>query len=184
MMDIPLTITSIMRYGTSIFGDREVVTCTEASTRRRTYAESGRRAARLAPALRRLGVDADQRVVTFMWNNAEHLEAYLAVPSMGAVLHTLNIRLAPAEVGYIATHADDQVVIVDASLVPKFAEILPSAPTVKHVIVTGGPLAETPGADQLTGVVVHRYEDLLAAEPDGFDWPSIDERSAAAMCYT
>ena len=87
IMDIPLTITSIMRYGTSIFGDRELVTCTEDGARRRTYAEAGRRAARLANALRRLGVDADQRVGTFMWNNAEHLEAYLAVPSMGAVLH-------------------------------------------------------------------------------------------------
>ena len=73
---------------------------------------------------------------------------------------------------------------MDASLVPKFAEILPSAPTVKHVIVTGGPLDETPGTDQLTGVGVHRYEDLLAAEADAFDWPSIDEYSAAAMCYT
>ena len=99
IMDIPLTITSIMRYGTSIFGDREVVTCTGDGARRRTYAEAGRRAARLANALRRLGVDADQRVGTFMWNNAEHLEAYLAVPSMGAVLHTLNIRLAPARFG-------------------------------------------------------------------------------------
>ena len=183
-MDLPLTITSIMRYGTSVFGDGEVVTWTGDGTRRRTYAEAGRRAARLANALRGLGVDADQRVGTFMWNNAEHLEAYLAIPSMGAVLHTLNIRLAPAEVGYIATHAEDQVVIVDASLVPRFAEILPHAPTVKHVIVTGGPLAETPGTDQLTGVGVHRYEDLLAAEPDAFDWPSIDEHSAAAMCYT
>ena len=183
-MDLPLTITSIMRYGTSVFGDGEVVTWTGDRTRRRTYAEAGRRAARLANALRGLGVDADQRVGTFMWNNAEHLEAYLAVPSMGAVLHTLNIRLAAAEVGYIATHADDRVVIVDASLVPRFAEILPNAPTVKHVIVTGGPLAETPGTDQLTGVSVHRYEDLLAAEADAFDWPSIDEHSAAAMCYT
>ena len=133
-MDLPLTITSIMRYGTSVFGDREVVTWTGDGTRRRTYAEAGRRAARLANALRRLGVDADQRVGTFMWNNAEHLEAYLAVPSMGAVLHTLNIRLATAEIGYIATHAEDSVVIVDASLVPRFAEILPHAPTVKHVI--------------------------------------------------
>ena len=103
IMDIPLTITSIMRYGTSMFGDCEVVTYAGDGVRRRTYAEAGRRAARLANALRRLGVDADQRVGTFMWNNAEHLEAYLAVPSMGAVLHTLNIRLAPAEVGYIAT---------------------------------------------------------------------------------
>ena len=183
-MDVPLTITSIMRYGTSIFGDREVVTWTGEGTRRRTYAETGRRAAQLANALRRLGVDADQRVGTFMWNNAEHLEAYLAIPSMGAVLHTLNIRLAPAEVGYIATHAEDYAVIVDASLVPRFAEILPQAQTVKHVIVSGGPLAEIPGADRLTGVSLHDYEELLAAETDTFDWPEIDERSAAAMCYT
>src|SRR5690349_24165463 len=133
MMDLPLTITSIMRYGPSVYGEGEVVTWTGDGTRRRTYAEAGRRAARLANALRALGVDADQRVGTFMWNNAEHLEAYLAIPSMGAVLHTLNIRLAAADVGYIATHAEDQIVIVDASLVPKFAEILPSAPTVKHV---------------------------------------------------
>jgi fatty-acyl-CoA synthase len=184
MMDVPLTITSIMRYGTSIFGDREVVTWTGEGTRRRTYAETGRRAAQLANALRRLGVDADQRVGTFMWNNAEHLEAYLAIPSMGAVLHTLNIRLAPAEVGYIATHAEDYAVIVDASLVSRFAEILPQAQTVKHVIVSGAPLAEIPGVDQLTGVSLHDYEELLAAETDTFDWPEIDERSAAAMCYT
>src|SRR2546421_10638741 len=144
MMDLPLTITSIMRYGTSVFGDAEVVTWTGDGTRRRTYAEAGRRAARLANALRGLGVDGDQRVGTFMWNNAEHLEAYLAIPSMGAVLHTLNIRLAAAEVGYIATHAEDQGVILDASLVPKFAAILPQAPTVKHVIVSGGPRGDSP----------------------------------------
>jgi acyl-CoA synthetase (AMP-forming)/AMP-acid ligase II len=184
MMEVPLTIASIMRYGTSVFGDREVVTWTGDGTRRRTYAEAGRRAAQLANALRELGVDADQRVGTFMWNNAEHLEAYLAIPSMGAVLHTLNIRLATNEVGYIATHAEDYAIIVDASLVSRLAEILPQAPTVKHVIVTGGPLSETPGTDQLTGVTVHSYEDLLAAQPGSFDWPELDETSAAAMCYT
>jgi fatty-acyl-CoA synthase len=184
MMDLPLTITSIMRYGTSAYGDREVVTCTGDGTRRRTYAEAGRRAARLANALRRLGVDADQRVGTFMWNNAEHLEAYMAVPSMGAVLHTLNIRLAPAEVGYIASHAEDHAVIVDASLVAGFAEILPHAATIRHVIVAGAPLAETPGADRLSGVTLHEYEELLAAEDDSFAWPALDEGSAAAMCYT
>ncbi len=184
MMDIPLTITSIMRYGTSVFGDREVVTCTEDGTRRRTYAEAGRRAARLANGLRRLGVGAGQRVGTFMWNNAEHLEAYLAVPSMGAVLHTLNIRLAPAEVAYIVTHAEDRAVIVDASLVSRLAEILPHAPTVKHVIVSGAQPGQTPGAQELAGVSVHSYEELLAAEPDSFDWPALEETSAAAMCYT
>src|SRR5260370_34331973 len=121
MMDLPLTITSIMRYGTSVFGHQEVVTWTGDGTRRRTYAEAGRQAARLANALRRLGVDADQRVGTFMWNNAEHLEAYMAVPSMGAVLHTLNIRLSPTEGAYIATHPEDRIVIVDAPLGPPLA---------------------------------------------------------------
>jgi fatty-acyl-CoA synthase len=190
MMDVPLTIASIMRYGTSVFGNREVVTWTGDGTRRRTYAEAGRRAARLANALRRLGVDADQRVGTFMWNNAEHLEAYLAVPSMGAVLHTLNIRLAPADVAYIATHAEDHTVIVDASLVPRFAEILVQAPTIQNVIVSRASAAETPGADELTvasqlsGASVYDYEELLAAEADSHPWPELDERSAAAMCYT
>src|SRR6202167_1212784 len=185
MMDVPLTITSIMRYGTSVFGDREVVTWTGDGTRRRTYAEVGGRVARLANALRRLGVDGDQRVGTYMWNNAEHLEAYLAVPSMGAVLHTLNIRLAADEVAYIATHAEDYAVIVDASLLSKLAEFLPLASTIKHVIVSGGaPLAEVPGIGGLDGVSVHDYEELLAAEDDSFAWPVLDEFSAAAMCYT
>src|SRR6478609_4706218 len=137
MMDVPLTITSIMRYGTSVFGDREVVTWTGDGTRRRTYAEAGRRAARLANALRGLGVDADQRVATFMWNNAEHLEAYLAIPSMGAVLHTLNIRLFPEQLVYIANHGEDRVVIVDDSLVPLLARELPKLETVTHVLVSG-----------------------------------------------
>jgi fatty-acyl-CoA synthase len=185
MMDVPLTIASIMRYGTSVFGDREVVTWTGDGTRRRSYAEAGRRSARLANALRRLGVDGDQRVGTYMWNNAEHLEAYLAVPSMGAVLHTLNIRLAADEVAYIATHAEDYAVIVDASLLSKFAEVLPHTPTIKHVIVSGGgPLAEVPELGAGAGVTVHDYEELLGAEDDSFDWPVLDEFSAAAMCYT
>src|SRR5580698_10788010 len=138
MMDFQLTVSAIMRYGTTVFGDKEVVTCAgDEPSRRRTYADVGERTARLANALRALGVDGDQRVGTFMWNNAEHLEAYLAIPSMGAVLHTLNIRLDPAEIGYVASHADDYAVIVDESLVARFAEVLPHAPGIKHVIVSG-----------------------------------------------
>src|ERR1700678_3603205 len=184
MMDVPLTIASIMRYGTSIFGDREVVTWTGDGTRRRTYAEVGRRVARLANALRRLGVDGDQRVGTFMWNNAEHLEAYLAIPAMGAVLHTLNIRLAADQVGYIANHAGDHAVIVDASLVPLFTKVLLYADTIKHVIVSGPADDEALASLAGYGREVHSYEELLAAAPDSFDWPELDERSAAAMCYT
>ena len=130
MMDTPLTITALMRYGTTAYGDHEVITATSKGAgevgggmRRRTYSEIGSRVARLAGALRGLGVTGDQRVATLMWNNAEHLEAYLAIPSMGAVLHTLNLRLDPAVIGYIAEHAGDEVVIVDSTLVPLLARI-------------------------------------------------------------
>jgi fatty-acyl-CoA synthase len=182
MQDFPLTVTSIMRYATTVFGTGEVGTYTGDGVRRTTYAELGERAARLAGALRDLGIDADQRVATFMWNSNEHLEAYLAIPSMGAVLHTLNIRLFPEQLLYIAEHAEDQIVIVDATLVPLLAPLLPQMKTVKHVIVVGdadlGPLAES-------GKDLHSYEDLLAAAPAVYDWPEdIDERQAAAMCYT
>jgi fatty-acyl-CoA synthase len=187
MMDVPLTVTALMRYGTSAYSDREVVTCTTAGARRQSYGVTGARVARLANALRSLGVDADQRVATLMWNNAEHLEAYLAIPSMGAVLHTLNLRLDPEVIGYIATHAGDDVVIVDATLVPLLARVLPHAPTIRHVIVAraSGGSEDLPESDLgRDGRLVHSYEDLLAAQPDSFDWPDLDERSAAAMCYT
>src|SRR5579875_776114 len=186
MMDVPLTVTGILRYGTTVYGGREVVTATEDGTRRRTYAEVGRRAAQLANALRGLGVDGDQRVATFMWNNAEHLEAYLAIPSMGAVLHTLNLRLDPAQLGYIATHAGDHVIIVDGTLVPLLAKVLPSIEGIRHIVVTSLPGRTVPDYSSLEGDghQVHGYEDLLAAQPETFDWPALDERSAAAMCYT
>ena len=119
-----------------------------------------------------------------MWNNAEHLEAYLAIPSMGAVMHTLNLRLSPDQVGYIATHAGDYAVIVDASLIPLFANVLPLAETIKHVIVSGAGRQAALGSLAGPGREVHSYEELLADAPDTFDWPELDERSAAAMCYT
>jgi acyl-CoA synthetase (AMP-forming)/AMP-acid ligase II len=187
MMDVPLTVTRIMQFGTSAYGGREVVTYSPAGLRRQTYAETGTRAARLAHALRSLGVDSDQRVATLMWNNAEHLEAYLAIPSMGAVLHTLNLRLDPETIGYIATHAGDDVVIVDPSLVPLLAQVLPHARAIRHVIVTG-PAGETDSSALASlasdGPQVHSYEDLLATQAATFDWPDLDERFAAAMCYT
>jgi fatty-acyl-CoA synthase len=187
MMDVPLTVTRIMQYGSTMYGDREVVTYGPDGLRRQTYAETGARAAKLANALRSLGVDGDQRVATLMWNNAEHLEAYLAIPSMGAVLHTLNLRLDPETIGYIATHAGDDIVIVDSSLVPLLAQVLPHAAAIRHVLVTGSSGDTDPTAlASLAGPgrEVHIYEDLLGAQPASFDWPDVDERSAAAMCYT
>jgi fatty-acyl-CoA synthase len=187
MMDVPLTVTAIMRHGTTSYADSEVVTLTSSGARRQTYAATGARAAQLANALRQLGVSGDQRVATLMWNNAEHLEAYLAIPSMGAVLHTLNLRLDPQVIGYIADHAGDDVVIVDSTLVPLLAQVLPHAPAIRHVLVTDGedPGDFVPPAELVAlGRPVHSYEALLAAQPDTFDWPELDERSAAAMCYT
>jgi fatty-acyl-CoA synthase len=185
MQDAQLTISSVMRHGTTVHADSEVVTATADGARTRTYAEVGRRAAQLAHALRGLGIDGDQRVATFMWNNAEHLEAYLAIPSMGAVLHTLNIRLFPDQLVYITNHAEDQVVIVDDSLVPLLAKELPQLKTVSHVLVAGPDAASSDLASlRAAGKEVLLYDDLLAGQPDTFDWPEIDERAAAAMCYT
>src|SRR5689334_18953550 len=129
MQDVPLSVASILRHGQQVFGDSTIVTIGESSNRRASFAEVAANAGRLAHGLRSLGIDGDQRVGTFMWNNQEHLEAYLAIPAMGAVLHTLNIRLFPDQVAYIATHAEDKVVLVDSSLIPLLARVLPEMPT-------------------------------------------------------
>ncbi|MFC4604786.1 long-chain fatty acid--CoA ligase [Rhodococcus kronopolitis] len=181
MQDAPLSIAHLLRHGSTVHGDAEVVTWTDSGPRRVSYAQVGRRCAALAHALRGLGVTGDERVATFMWNNSEHLEAYLTVPSMGAVLHTLNIRLFPEQLVHVANHAEDHVIIVDPSLIPLLAPQLPQLTTVKHVIVTG---PSTAGLEAPAGVQVHAYEALITDQPEEFDWPEVDEHSAAAMCYT
>jgi len=178
MQDYPLTITSIFRHGRTVRSAGEVVTFEGDRSRRASFAEIGARAERLAAALRRLGIRPGDRVATFGWNTQEHLEAYLAIPCMGAVLHTLNIRLFPEQLAYVANHAGDLAVLVDACVVPLLARVAPELKTVRHWIVVGDGDASALGRDVL------RYEDLLAAEAPGFAWPDLDERSAAAMCYT
>ncbi|MEA2294245.1 MAG: hypothetical protein QOE86_1884 [Solirubrobacteraceae bacterium] len=182
MQDTPLTIGRLVAHGTTFHGTSTVSTWTGEGFRTATYAELGRRAARLANALRSLGIDGDQRVATFMWNNQEHLEAYLAVPGMGAVLHTLNIRLFPEQVTYVANHAEDRIVICDGSLVGLLARVLDTFETVEHVLVVGDDdWSELEGK----GAQLHRYEALLDAADDAFEWVNdIDENDAAAMCYT
>jgi fatty-acyl-CoA synthase len=181
MQDGALTVQEIYRYGTSLYGDNVVVTATADGSRKTSYAELGERVARLAGALRQLGVSGDQRVGTFMWNNQEHLEAYLAVPSMGAVMHTLNVRLFPDQLVYTADHAEDQVVIADASLVPLLAKTLGDMRTVHTVLVVGeGDRSPLDGS----GKLVVDYEEALAGASPDFPWPTIDEFDAAAMCYT
>jgi fatty-acyl-CoA synthase len=181
MQSFPLTITAILRHASGVHGARKVTTATGSGYRQSSYAELGQQAAQLANALRRVGVSGDQRVATFMWNNAEHLAAYLAVPAMGAVLHTLNIRLFPEQIVHVATEAEDQVVLVDLSLAKLLAPVLGELDTVHTVIAVGeGDLA----ALEESGKTVLRYADVVAGESTEFDWPDIDENSAAAMCYT
>ncbi|GAA2269258.1 long-chain-fatty-acid--CoA ligase [Streptomyces ruber] len=183
MQDVPLLISRILTHGSSVHGTSQVITWTgETEPARRSYAEIGARAAQLAHALRDdLGVEGDDRVATLMWNNAEHVEAYFAIPSMGAVLHTLNLRLPAEQLTWIAGHAADRVIIVNGSLVPLLAPLLPHLTTVEHIVVTGpGDRSPLDGARAR----VHDYEELLAGKPTTYAWPELDERSAAAMCYT
>jgi fatty-acyl-CoA synthase len=155
------------------------VTWTGDASRRATYAQVADNAERLAAALQRLGVRSGDRVATFCWNTQEHLEAYFAIPCLGAVLHTLNIRLFPEQLAYVANHAEDKIVIVDDSLVPLLARVVPELQTVETYVVVGDG-----DASALGDVNIVRYADLLAAETPGFAWPEIDERAASAMCYT
>lgn len=184
MQSWPLTVGAILRHATTIHGARTVTTMTDDGFRVTSYAELGKQAARLANALRRLGITGDERVATFMWNNTEHLAAYLAVPAMGAVLHTLNIRLFAEQIVFVANEAEDRVILVDASLIPLLAPVLAQLETVHTVIVVGDGDPLSFEALEASGKTVLRYAELLAAEADEFDWPVIDENSAAAMCYT
>lgn len=181
MQDEPLSLATLLRYASTFQGDSTVSTWTGTGVRTITYRELGAEAARLANALTGFGIGRGDRVGTFMWNNNEHMVAYIGVPAMGAVLHALNIRLFPEQLVYVANHAEDQVVIVDGSLLPLFAQLLPQLKTVRHVIVANGDAADLTAPE---GVQVHSYTELLAAQSDDFDFPVIDEREAAAMCYT
>jgi fatty-acyl-CoA synthase len=179
MQDAPLLISDILRHGKSVHGDSTVITVEPGGTHRQaTFSEVATRAEKLAAALTRLGVAQGDRVGTFAWNNQGHLEAYLAIPSMGAVLHTLNVRLPPDQLAYVINHAEDRFIIVDASLVPLLAGIREELKTVELIIVAGE------GADTSALGETLSYEALLDAEEAGFEWPVLDERSAAAMCYT
>jgi fatty-acyl-CoA synthase len=184
MQDAPLTVARIVRHARDVHPTAEVVTATDGGTRAATLGDVAGRAGRLAHALRSLGIHGDERVATFMWNNQEHLEAYFAVPSMGAVLHTLNIRLSVEQLVFIAGHAEDRVVLVDDSLVGTLLPALDEMTTVRHVVVSGPDSAARVAELAGRSFEVHDYEALIAQYPAEFDWPDVDERDAAALCYT
>src|ERR1700704_6066675 len=168
MQDFPLTLTGILRHGTGRNSSRRVITAPAVGYREISYGELGTRVAQLAHGLRQLGVADGDRVATFMWNNQEHLEAYFAAPCMGAVLHTLNVRLSDEQIAFVANDAEDRIVIVDMSLAPQLATVLPQMSTVRTVIAVGDGDIDVLTA---TGKDVVRYEDLLPGHSHEFDGP-------------
>jgi fatty-acyl-CoA synthase len=179
MMDFPLTLTHLLERAKTLFGSAEIVSRRpDRSIHRYTYADFHRRTSQLAGALARLGARPGDRVASLAWNHHRHLELYFGVPASGAVLHTLNLRLHPAEIGYIAQHAEDRFVVVDRSLLPLFNQFAGNVRSFERVIVI-----DDGTAHPLPGGALD-YEELLAREESFFDFPDLDERSAAMVCYT
>jgi fatty-acyl-CoA synthase len=179
MMDYPLTLTHVLDRARQLYGKKEIVTKAGPTLARYTYADMTARVARLANALEKLGVRRGDRVATFAWNNARHLELYFAVPCMGAVLHPLNLRLPGDQLAYIVNHAEDQVLFVDTSLLPAIEKLAPHLKSVKHYVVMDN---KVPPDCKLESVFA--YEELLAATGPDYPWPHLDENEAAGMCYT
>jgi fatty-acyl-CoA synthase len=168
MMDYQLTLPTLLRRAETYFGEKEIVTrLPDKSFHRYSHADSCRRARALAVGLASLGLERGDRVATLCWNHYQHHEAYLGIPSGGFVLHTLNLRLHPNDLAYIATHANDRAVIVDRSLLPLLDQFRERT-RIEHVLV-----------------VEDSYEELLtSSDADAWRDPELDENEAAAMCYT
>ena len=180
MMDFPLTLAAIFRRVEQLFPRRPVVTRrTDRSIHRYTYADFADRTRRFAHALQDLGISPGDRIATLAWNQSEHLEAYFAIPMAGGVLHTLNLRLHPDELAFIVNDANDQVVLVDRTLLPLWEKVAPLT-SVKHVVVWG----DAGGHSSASQGALLPYESLLGHASPLSDPPDPDERAAAAMCYT
>src|SRR5512145_2046969 len=180
-MPYPLTLTTMLQRSRWLFPKKEIVSRDYSGIHRYSYGDFYARTARLAHALEKLGIRRGDRVGTFGWNTHRHLEAYFAVPCMGATVHTLNIRLFTDQLVYVVNHAEDRIILVDEDLVPSLEAVADRLPTVKAYVVMSDK-AKIP-ATKLSPV--YSYEDLLAAESPEFDWPrDIDENAMAALCYT
>ncbi|MDV7089904.1 fatty acid--CoA ligase [Rhodococcus sp. IEGM 248] len=178
MQDVDLLVSDLFLHGLRTHPESSVLHYQGGEVLRLSFREFGSKVTSLAAGLRRLGVSGDDVVATLCWNSPAHLAAYFAVPGMGAVLHTLNLRLHDDQIVYIANHAADKVILVDADLVPQLQRIIDRLPTVEHVIIAGEADLTVPA-----GVQLHCLDDVLDTETD-FRWPRLPERSAAALCYT
>ncbi|TWT10037.1 3-(methylthio)propionyl-CoA ligase [Reyranella sp. CPCC 100927] len=182
MQDRPLLISQIIDFAAEYYGDVEIVSrAVEGPVHRYTYRDAHHRAKKLAEALQSLGIKLGDRVGTVAWNGYRHFELYYAVSGIGAVLHTLNPRLSPEHVAYIANHAEDQVIFVDLNLVPVVEAVIGQLKTVRHVIVMTD-RAHMPKDSKIANLLC--YEELIADKPGTLAWPTFDERTASSLCYT
>ena len=179
MMDFPLTLQHAFNRAVRLFSKKEIVTQTDSGLHRYTFQEWGKRTLQLANALNRAGVKEGDRIATFGWNTYRHLELYFAIPCLGAVLHTLNIRLFAEQLVYIINNAEDAMIFVDGDLVPILEGLADQLKTVKQYVVMG----DAPNATGKLQPSID-YETFIAGQPEHFDWPQLDENAAAAMCYT
>ncbi|WP_309643221.1 long-chain fatty acid--CoA ligase [Phenylobacterium sp.] len=181
MMDRALSLPSILEYAATYHGDREVVTRTlEGPIHRYTYADALKRAKRMANALTALGVKPGDRVATLAWSTYRHFELYYAVSGIGAILHTINPRLHPDQVAWVANHAEDSVLLFDISFGELVAELAPKMTTVKTLVAMTDREHLPKDAPARTLV----YEELIEANSPDFVWPELDERQASGLCYT
>ncbi len=176
--DFQLTLQCVLQRMRSFPDAGQVVTLTDGGIARASHGAVVERVDRLARALSALGVARGERVGTFAWNSQRHLECYFAIPCVGAVLHTINLRLFPEQIAYVINHAEDRIVFIDDSLAAALAPLAPALEHVEHFVVMGdGPTGDLPR--------VLRYEELLeAAGPGEAEYPLLDEREASALCYT
>jgi acyl-CoA synthetase (AMP-forming)/AMP-acid ligase II len=181
MMDRPLLVSGLIEHAERFHGGTEIVSKTiEGTVHRYGYRDAHARAKRVAKALRSLGVSMHDRVGTLAWNSFRHFETYYAVAGSGAVIHTINPRLYPDQIVYIANHAEDKAIFFDTTFAPLVEKLAPQLKTVKHWVAmterTHMPKAAIPN--------LLCYEELLEKEDDDYEWPSFDERTAVCLCYT
>ncbi|MBC54346.1 MAG: long-chain fatty acid--CoA ligase [Gammaproteobacteria bacterium] len=181
MQQTPLLMHRLMDRGAMLQPDVEVLTATADGARSQTMLETRNRAHQLAHALNDAGIEIGDRVGTFMWNGARHLEAYHAVACMGAVIHTLNIRLSPVDLEYIINHAQDKIIIVDADILPALEKLAGKMPSVEKIVVAAEPGFEN-WETSLPNAI--DYEEFIKGKPTRYQWPEIDENSAMGLCYT
>jgi fatty-acyl-CoA synthase len=181
MMNMPLMISSLIRHADRYHGDTEIVSrTTDGSIHRYNYREAHTRSRRLVGALKRLGVQGGDRVGTLAWNGHRHFELYYAVSGMGAIIHTINPRLFIDQLTYIVNHADDRVVFFDVTFAPLVEKLAPTCEGVRAWVA----MTDRPHMPNVPVSPLLCYEELLAAEDDGYEWPEFDENCASGLCYT